>query len=181
MLVGRTAFWVGWCCCTCVKQSRPLERTLPVIARQKLCSNSTLWHVFVILCGWTYTLRCVYRRQGLHFWCGELDAFPLQLLVHLDDTCEVRNAPERIGPRLQNAKKGVCRRQTRETRTKRSPSFEGVFAPRWFANSKKICTQHQTSQLNLIKKTHVFINLLNSKVKLNIFNIFFWKCQCDSF
>lgn len=51
----------------------------------------------------SYPVRCVYGRQRLHLWCGEVDAFPLQFLKDLDHTCEVRTAPERIGPGLRKA------------------------------------------------------------------------------
>lgn len=54
-------------------------------------------------CEASYPLRCVYGRQRLQLWRGEVDAFPFKFLKDLDHTCEVRTAPERIGPCLWKA------------------------------------------------------------------------------
>lgn len=48
-----------------------------------------------------YPLRCVYGRQCIQISHRKLDPLPLQLLIYVHDTCEVRTAPEGISPRLQ--------------------------------------------------------------------------------
>lgn len=54
-------------------------------------------------CKASYPLRCVYGRQRLQLWRGEVDAFPFKFLVDLDHPCEVWTAPERISPSLFKA------------------------------------------------------------------------------
>lgn len=57
--------------------------------------------LLAVWCGASYPLRCVYRRQGLQVWHGELNAFPLKFLINLDHACKVRTAPECISPCLE--------------------------------------------------------------------------------
>lgn len=47
-----------------------------------------------------YPLWCVYGRQSVQIRHRKLDPFPLQLLVYMHNTCEVRTASKGISPGL---------------------------------------------------------------------------------
>lgn len=48
-----------------------------------------------------YPLWCVYGRQSVQVCHGKLDPFPLQLLIYMHNTGEVRTASKGISPRLE--------------------------------------------------------------------------------